>query len=130
MTRPIRHCAAAFALVALLAGATAQAFAAQEFTFAALGDTPYSPDEEARFIGMVAELNREPLAFVVHVGDFKSGSSECSDHVFQQRREWFDLSHHPWIYTPGDNEWIDCWRGWGRTYESRSRRPARHPEHI
>jgi hypothetical protein len=40
------------------------------FVFAALGDTPYSPDEEARFVWLLAELNRAGLAFVVHVGDF------------------------------------------------------------
>lgn len=90
---------------------------AADFTFAALGDTPYTADEETGFIGLIAELNRERLAFVVHVGDFKNGHSECSDRVFLQRREWFELSRHPWIFTPGDNEWIDCRRGWGRTYE-------------
>ena len=37
---------------------------AAEFTFAAFGDTPYNADEEARFSAMIAEMNREPLAFV------------------------------------------------------------------
>lgn len=83
---------------------------AQTFTFAALGDTPYAPDEEAAFVTMLAELNREPLAFVVHVGDFKDGRAECSDALFLQRREWFELSRHPFLFVPGDNEWIDCRR--------------------
>jgi hypothetical protein len=112
---------AVIACALLAALAVAPARGAEPFTFAALGDTPYSPDEESSFTGMIAELNREPLAFVVHVGDFKGGHSECSDQVFLQRREWFDSSHHPWIFIPGDNEWIDCWRGWGRTYEPRER---------
>jgi hypothetical protein len=90
--------------------------AAADFTFAALGDTPYSQDEEARFIGVIAEMNREPLAFVVHVGDFKSGISECSDEVFSQRKEWFELSRHPFIFVPGDNDWTDCWRTFGVDY--------------
>ena len=84
--------------------------AAADFTFAALGDTPYTAEEETGFIAMMAELNREPLAFVVHVGDFKNGHSDCSDEVFLQRKQWFELSHHPFIYVPGDNEWTDCWR--------------------
>lgn len=84
--------------------------AAADFTFAALGDTPYSAEEEAGFIAMMAALNHEPLAFVVHVGDFKNGHSDCSDAVFLQRKQWFELSHHPFIYVPGDNEWTDCWR--------------------
>lgn len=84
-----------------------------EFTFAAFGDTPYTEDEESRFVGMIAEINREPLAFSLHVGDFKSGWSPCTDALFTQRRDWFALFHQPLIYTPGDNEWTDCHRALG-----------------
>ena len=44
----------------------------------------------------------EPLAFAVHVGDFKSGYSECGDALYQQRKEWFNLSRHPFVLVPGD----------------------------
>jgi hypothetical protein len=84
--------------------------AAAEFTFAALGDTPYTPVEEIRFVEMIGEINREELAFAVHVGDFKHGRSACSDEMFLQRREWFELFRHPFIFVPGDNEWTDCRR--------------------
>lgn len=84
--------------------------AAADFTFAALGDTPYSREEEERFPDLVAEMNREPLAFVVHVGDFKSAGTRCDDAVFLQRREWFEYSRHPFVFVPGDNEWTDCRR--------------------
>lgn len=80
------------------------------FSFAALGDTPYNAYEERRLIAMLGEINRELLAFVVHVGDFKDGHTECSDELYLQRRELFDASHHPLIFIPGDNEWTDCWR--------------------
>jgi hypothetical protein len=94
----------------MLVGAVAGAAAATQFTFAALGDAPYTPEEETQFVAMMGDLNREPLAFAVHVGDFKSGHSFCSDAVFLQRREWFALSHHPFIFVPGDNDWSDCGR--------------------
>ena len=81
-----------------------------DFTFAALGDAPYWPEEETQFINMLREINQEDVAFVVHVGDFKNGSSPCDDEVFLQRREMFAASRHPFIYLPGDNEWTDCWR--------------------
>lgn len=84
-----------------------------DFTFAAFGDTPYTDDEETRFVGMIAEINREKPAFTVHVGDFKSGWSACSDALFALRRDQFALFHQPLIYTPGDNEWSDCWRAFG-----------------
>jgi hypothetical protein len=86
---------------------------AAEFSFAALGDTPYSADEESRFPEMIAAMGREELAFVVHVGDFKSATSTCSDEIYLQRREWFDASPHPFIFLPGDNEWTDCRRPFG-----------------
>lgn len=87
--------------------------AAADFTFAAFGDAPYTDSEEIPFVDVVAAINREPLAFAIHVGDFKNGWSPCTDTVFAQRRDWFALVHHPLIYTPGDNEWTDCWRALG-----------------
>jgi hypothetical protein len=98
-----------FAVTALGATLCAPA-AAAEFTFAAFGDTPYSRDEEQRFPDMIADLNRQPLAFVVHVGDFKAATTPCSDEVFLQRRDWFSYFHHPLVFVPGDNEWTDCRR--------------------
>jgi hypothetical protein len=81
---------------------------AADFTFSALGDTPYTRLEEALFPGLLAGISHEDLAFVVHVGDFKSARARCSDELFRQRREWFDLVRHPFVYVPGDNEWTDC----------------------
>ena len=103
----------AFRLIAALAlwWTLAAPVAAAQFTFAALGDTPYNAEEEARFVPLIAELNSNDLAFVIHIGDFKSGWSDCDDGLYRERREWFSLSHHPIIYVPGDNDWTDCWRG-------------------
>ncbi len=113
--RPVRI-AAGLALAVVLGCSALQAAppggtaSASDFVFAALGDTPYTRDEESRFIAMIARLNREQLAFVVHVGDLKSGSSPCSDALFLQRKAWFALSHHPFVFVPGDNDWTDCHR--------------------
>ena len=77
------------------------------FAFAVVGDTPYTQSEEARFETMLRALDAEPLAFVVHVGDFKGGGA-CSDALYTRRRAQFDASSHPFIFTPGDNDWTDC----------------------
>jgi hypothetical protein len=90
--------------------AFAAAGAAETTSFAVIGDAPYSPSEEPRFLALLERINRGNMAFVIHVGDFKSGSSPCDDGTYAQRRQWFDLSEHPLIYTPGDNEWTDCYR--------------------
>jgi hypothetical protein len=59
-------------LATLLLYLSTQSVAA-DFTFAALGDAPYSESEEAPFVSVIAAMNREPLAFAIHVGDFKNG---------------------------------------------------------
>jgi hypothetical protein len=59
---------------------------------------------------MLAEIGRSDARFVVHIGDFKHGSTPCSDALFAQRQSEFAASDTPLIYAFGDNEWTDCWR--------------------
>jgi len=98
------------AMALALAAALAQAQAGARFSFAVIGDTPYYSGEEWMFVDMLKEIDREDLAFVVHIGDFKSGSSPCSDALFAKRLQQFQSVRHPFIYVPGDNEWTDCHR--------------------
>lgn len=111
MNSHVRLVAAGAALCAALNAGAA------EFMFGALGDTPYTWFEEAHFPVLLEEMGREDLAFVVHVGDFKSASAPCSDELFQQRRQWFDVVRHPFIFVPGDNEWTDCSRIQAGSYD-------------
>ena len=81
------------------------------FSFALIGDTQYDEREEALFDHMLDAINASDVKFVVHVGDFKAGSfAPCSDALFQKRLTEFNRSRHPFIYIPGDNEWVDCRR--------------------
>jgi len=79
----------------------------ERFAFGVMGDVPYRDGEEAPFLEMIERMNAEPLAFVVHVGDIK-GTGRCSDEVYARRKAQFERSAHPFMYTPGDNEWTDC----------------------
>lgn len=81
---------------------------AQSFTFAAIGDVPYGPHEE--FAALIDKINTQSLAFTIHVGDIKSGSTVCSDETFLSVRRLFDRFNRALVYTPGDNEWTDCHR--------------------
>ena len=96
-------------LLALAAG-LAQAQTPARFSFAIVGDAPYNAWEETRFAQMLEEINQENVAFVVHVGDIKSGGSPCSDELYQERKQMFDASRHPFVLVPGDNDWTDCHR--------------------
>jgi hypothetical protein len=90
----------------LLAGSVA----AQPLSFGLFGDVPYSSYEREQLPHMLAAMGRENLAFVVHDGDIKNGSSVCSDEVFQDILGVFRASPLPLVYVPGDNEWTDCHR--------------------
>jgi hypothetical protein len=78
--------------------------------FALMGDTPYNEAEVAQLDGLIEELNREDLAFVVHVGDITSGRGPCTDAWFEARKAQFNRIRHPFVLIPGDNDWTDCHR--------------------
>ena len=78
------------AVLAALLLVACRSVAAASFSFALLGDTPYSPEEEASFTAMLHEIDGEDVAFVAHVGDFKHGWTWCGDEVLIQRRRMFD----------------------------------------
>jgi len=98
------------AAACLLAFAGAALAQSPPVRFGLLGDMPYFDIEEAGFARLLAAYDAEAFDFIVHVGDFKSGVSDCSDALFEARRRQFDASAHPFVFTPGDNEWTDCAR--------------------
>jgi hypothetical protein len=91
------------------------------FSFAVFGDMPYLAHEEPALDRFIDAMNAEPLAFVVHVGDFKGSNTSCTDALYADRRARFDRSTHPFAYTPGDNEWVDCRRPEAGGYDALER---------
>ena len=80
------------------------------FAFALIGDHPYDAMQAAKVPTLFAALDAAEIEFVIHDGDFKSGSSLCDDATFLDRYHLFQSSAHPFIYLFGDNEWTDCHR--------------------
>lgn len=78
------------------------------FEFGLMGDQQYNKKSEAQFPNIMNDLNEVDLAFVVNIGDFTGGRGPCDDGTFSSRKNDFQASKHPLIYTPGDNEWTDC----------------------
>ncbi len=62
--------------------------------------------------------------FSIHVGDFKSGSTPCSDQDSQAQVGHFKLFEAAVIYTPGDNDWTDCHRANNGAYDPQERLQA------
>jgi hypothetical protein len=76
--------------------------------FGVLGDTPYTQDEVERLDRLIEEMNAQPLAFVVHVGDIGSSARACSDEWLLARKAQFARIRHRFVLLPGDNEWSNC----------------------
>lgn len=73
------------------------------------GDLPYSTTQATVGVSnLIADMNNQDLAFIAHDGDIKSGSSECTDAVYQQALSYFNSLQAPAVFTPGDNDWVDC----------------------
>jgi hypothetical protein len=99
------------------------AHAQPAFSFVALGDLPYGSPEKAYppYQALVRTINQIDPAFSIHVGDFKSGSTLCSDEEFANQHKHFQGFEGAVVYTPGDNEWTDCHRKNNGAYDPQER---------
>lgn len=80
------------------------------YEFALLGDNPYPPENVPKFEALISEVNlATELEWVIHVGDILGPSSVgCSDEVLTGRFDLYQRFQHPFVFTPGDNDWFDC----------------------
>lgn len=111
--------------------------------FAIIGDMPYVARQEKEFVNVMKEINAADLAFVVHTGDFwfdglgwkenTKGFPPCADETFEDRLKLTEESVHPFIITPGDNDWTDCYRAKEHAYDPLERlakfRKMYYPDH-
>jgi hypothetical protein len=86
------------------------------------GDVPYSPEQVTTGVpNLIADMNRQKLAFTVHDGDIKAGGDRCDQQVYEQFEAYLNSLKAPALYTPGDNEWTDCDRPTAGAYDSEER---------
>jgi len=78
------------------------------FSFAVLGDAPYDALEDIQYRLVLQALNANDLSLVIHVGDIFW--RPCTEELYRKTLDRFNGLQHPVIYTPGDNEWTDCWQ--------------------
>ncbi len=108
VSRTIRRAAVATVALALGASGLTSCDPAAPYEVAVFGDVPYSDSLEAAYDRMIADVNRTDVRFSSHLGDFKSSSSPCTDANLDENVRRFDTLARPLVYTPGDNEWLDC----------------------
>jgi hypothetical protein len=76
---------------------------------ALIGDVPYGRFEEQRLLAVFADLATK-ADFAIHVGDLKSSAEPCSDAMLERRVSLLSRCPIPLVFTPGDNDWLDCWQ--------------------
>lgn len=89
------------------------------FSFAAFGDAPYYFGEEIQYPIVLKAIDDAPVAFAIHVGDIFW--RPCTDAHYRLALARFNGLHHPVLYTPGDNEWLDCWERRSGGFEPQER---------
>ncbi len=99
----------AVSMLLVLAAASAQP---QPFEFVALGDMPYQPDliSGPAYRHLISLINRARPVLSIHVGDFKDGFTACSNALYADQAAYFQRFDAALVYTPGDNDWLDCQR--------------------
>jgi hypothetical protein len=89
------------------------------FSFAVLGDAPSHVWEEVQYRLVLRALDAHDLGFVLHVGDIFW--RPCTDERYERTLDGLNGLRHAVIYTPGDNEWTDCWEPGSGGYAPRER---------
>lgn len=95
------------------------------FSFGVFGDAPYYAWEEMQFRIVLKSIDAHDLASAIHVGDIFW--IPCSDDHYRKALARFNSLRHPVIYTPGDNEWVDCDDERAGGYDPRERLDALRP---
>jgi hypothetical protein len=94
------------------------------------GDLPYSDVQALTGVpNLIADMNKQNLAFTVHDGDLKAGNATagsvtvttCANGLYDQALTFFNSLKAPAIFTPGDNDWTDCDRPSNGAFSSRER---------
>ena len=95
-------------ITAFIGALLASTASASTFDFVALGDTAYDEAGEQRYAGLIDNINAHQPDFSIHVGD-TLGTQLCTQTTYDSIDKQFAQFEGPLIYTPGDNEWADCY---------------------
>jgi len=95
-------------------GGSSSTIIAAPTTLAIIGDSPYGASatdtaEFTKYPSYIAAINSDKdVTMVLHTGDIHSGKQYCTEAYNQSIYNLFQTFTTPLIFTPGDNEWIDC----------------------
>ena len=69
------------------------------FSYAVIGDRPYTAAKLAEMPQLIAQINADPaVSTVIHVGDIEAGSrTGCLDTYFSSIKDLFDTFEDPFV---------------------------------
>lgn len=76
------------------------------------GDNPHvSEGQVENYLDMLLDsINQYNSSLVIHVGDTLGGREPCTDSMIDLQQAILNRLNSPVLYTPGDNEWRDCYQ--------------------
>ncbi|MEI7514004.1 MAG: hypothetical protein WCK81_01340 [Betaproteobacteria bacterium] len=95
-------------------GSKADTDQAAAFDVAVIGDVPYgtSPTDTRQMVlhpRFISAINADAdVSFVAHIGDIHAGKQYCTQEYNKTVFDHWAAFKKPLVYTPGDNEWMDC----------------------
>jgi hypothetical protein len=86
----------------------------QRYTIGLFGDMPYGSLGRSQYPNLLADINRNRVAFSIFDGDLQAGGDgPCSDSLYTTALANFNQLEQPLVWLPGDNDWTDCWGRYG-----------------
>ena len=77
----------------------------------------FSDNQSKDIKSLISSINKRNPSLVVHLGDFETFPSLCTDSYMDQQYDLFNSLNAPVLFTPGDNDWLDCLdEGKGKSY--------------
>ena len=92
-----------------------------DVVFTTIGDTPYT-NRDARDLPHKLNAIDNRSAFIIHLGDIKSGNQQYDEKKYASVADILSNSIKPVFIVPGDNEWNDCtdpdlaWQYWDKHF--------------
>ena len=123
LSRRTRVVAGTIGLVAIGLSVGRGGSAANSFSFALIGDVPYSSAAVTNMPALIADVNNDTgVEFVAHVGDIiNNTTTACDNSTLTSRFNLFQTFEDAFWFTPGDNDWTDCWKGAPPPYDPQER---------
>ncbi len=78
--------------------------------FISFGDVPYMRENDYKIYSqeLFEAINSQNPSLIIHTGDLFADKNQCTNSIYNIHLKLINTLNAPVLYTPGDNEWVDC----------------------